>query len=182
MLLSYVDNEYLVLHTTKSLQLTFSDQEDNAVVVRLVSSTGINAFVLKANATSFNLMLQPAGDSTFRSSIVLEYTDVYHKAPNYWTQVSIGVDVFSTEPPRFVSSLASITFDRCLQSFASYALPDIVDPDSTSFNVSVDDKDVSWVQIVSTAPDQLYSQQFYVVIDNNANRLPSTALKYNLTL
>ena len=100
--------------------------------------------------------------SVVNSTIVIQYTDRYHKDAQYWRETIINVNVFKTEPPQFASELNKIVVSMWSINQQRFMLPSIVDTDSSKFSISLANDSPDWVQVEeSTQASQLYYVSFY---------------------
>ena len=99
--------------------------------------------------------------SVLNSTIVIHYTDRYHKDNEYWKEISFNVHVFQTEPPKFSNELQTFVIDSWTQSQQIFTLPPIIDDDSSIFDVTLSKDSPEWIQVKMTNKS---SQSYYVLI------------------
>ena len=105
-------------------------------------------------------------NSVSKSTIVIQYTDKYHKDDQYWKEIDITVYVFKTEPPQFANELNTIVVNTWSQSQQIFELPPIIDPDSSTFDVTFENDHPNWIQVKESNQS---SQRFYVIYIESLN-------------
>ena len=118
-------------------------------------------------------------------NIIVNYTDIYHQAAEFYTSINLQLYIFSVYPPVFDSNPTEAHGD--MWSNFSYMLPSITDPQDLRYNVSLDLNTPQWVSLRnnSVAFDSTNSSYIIpkltiitVIVQNEQNAWT----KYNLTV
>ena len=155
MLNDIINDWYLVVNVMKNFTISFTDQENDPIYVKVADKSDVNVFVQKLDTTSFALIMMTtassAANSTISSLVTLAYYDKFHQDSSQWLYFNISLNIYPSEPPKFASQLQDLTIELCQTSYTKYLLPSIVDPDSSYFEISFNDNSHSLVSIVSDA-------------------------------
>ena len=150
-LISSIDEGwYIVTNEIKSYPLEFSDDENDIISFRLADTGNISVFIQKQSNILHNFLMQCGDDFMTNYTLVIQFTDRYHKQSEYWTEIRINVKVFLSEPPKFADLLNHIIVDSCTNNQNKFELPIIIDPDSNNFTVSLELDSPDWIQIRET--------------------------------
>ena len=144
-------NWYLVINELKNYTLAFTDSERDIVSVKILSSEGINVFVKNSNSTSVLFLMQWEDDTVKSSSLVISYTDNYHTSSVFWSQATINIAVYQSDPPYFVTPLDNLTVNLWSSEDYTYILPNVVDPKNYSVTIEIADNAYNWIQIVDNS-------------------------------
>ena len=122
---------YLVKDKATYFYFTFSDAEQDNVVVRMEQSEVVSSFaIFNITLNSSQVLLQPNYVSDEPVFLVFYYTDSYHQDALFWSNLSLSVNIFDSEPPVFNSPIENIHVNRCQN--AEIKLPRVSDPDTQS--------------------------------------------------
>ena len=148
-LASNLENWYIVLNLFKNYTVSFKDEENDQIMIKIIDDKGLNIIIHSINNTSFNFEIQWNNISIKSTQLSFNYTDKYHTNPNSWIAVNITVNVYASEPPRFVGTIQDIVLNTCFPQQYIQELPNIADPDSISFTCSFGNKAPSWMKIIN---------------------------------
>ena len=93
-------------------------------------------------------------DQTNSTQLIFNYTDQYHN--KNWATVILNINVFSTEPPKFSEQIPIIICNTCLSSKCWQNVPRVIDPDSSSFSISFEKNNPSWISIAKNRVKKIY--------------------------
>ena len=153
---------YVISGKMKTFSLSFYDKENDTIYLKLIDSKNLDVFIQKRNSSTFSLMAMWNDISISHSTIKLKYTDKYHQDDQFWIEADITVNVFPTEPPQFASNPNNIIVNLWVKNQYVYDLPEISDPDSTTFSVSLNDNSLNWIKIQESNVVNTQYQKFYV--------------------
>ena len=136
---------YLVYNQITQMQVQFSDDEDDNVIIKLAESSQLSSFVKYSNSTSATILVQSNSAETSSTTMNISYTDSYHKDNQYWQHFEVHLNLFASEPPVFVHNFNAFVVSRCQD--AVYILPNYSDPDSFNITVRLDSGTPDWIAI-----------------------------------
>ena len=136
---------YLVYNQIEQIQVRFSDDEDDNVIIKLAENPQLSSFVKYSSSTSATIFVQSNSAETSSTTMNIDYTDSYHQDSQYWQHAEIQFSLFASEPPVFVRSLDDVVVSRCQDSV--YLLPDYSDPDSFNITAKLDGYVPDWITI-----------------------------------
>ena len=136
---------YLVYNQIRQMQIQFSDDEDDNVIIKLAENSQLSSFVKYSNSTSATILVQSNSVETSSTIMNISYTDSYHQDSQYWQHFEVHLNLFVSEPPVFVNSLHAVVVSRCQDLV--YILPDYLDPDSFNITVRLDGYVPDWISI-----------------------------------
>ena len=142
---------YVIVQQIKSFYLTFYDKESDIVLVNLIDSGAWGVFVHAQNISTFSLIVIWDDSSVSKTKIILKYTDKYHQDAQYWVQVEINLNIFKSQPPIFANDLSPIQINIWDLQQLLIRFPEIVDVDSSLFNISLASNTLDWIQIQASA-------------------------------
>ena len=129
-------NWYVVYQQMANFTMNFEDTEGDTVLLKKVDSGSLSVFIQRQSKSVYTLLATWYDETISETAVVLAYTDVYHTDIQFWTNISINVNAFKSEPPKFVEQPNNLVVDLWQQDTLRFGLPAISDPDSTAFNVS----------------------------------------------
>ena len=136
---------YLVVGIVSNFTIEFSDEEDDPVYLKSTQNDQISMYS-KLSSTSnktYDVLMQTETSTDNLVSIYFQYTDKYHQDLSYWKNFSIGLNLFIADPPIFESKLNDLKMSRC--SSYEYQLPQIIDPNGYSWNLTLDPLTPDWI-------------------------------------
>ena len=68
-------------------------------------------------------------------NFVLTFSDSYHSDPKYQKSIDIQVNIFLSEPPRFLNGLSNLTVNMWSVYYSD--LPDAFDPENNTFTIKL---------------------------------------------
>ena len=140
-------NWYVVYQQMANFTMNFEDTEGDTVLLKKVDSGSLSVFIQRQSKSVYTLLATWYDETISETAVVLAYTDVYHTDIQFWTNISINVNAFKSEPPKFVEQPNNLVVDLWQQDTLRFGLPAISDPDSTAFNVSLINSAHDWAQI-----------------------------------
>ena len=140
-------NWYVVIQQVANFTMMFDDAEGDTVFLKLIDRGNISLFIKQLNKSTYALIASWYDDTVSESTIVLAYTDVYHKESQYWTNISININVFTSKPPNFIEQPNNLVINLWQHEVLKFELPAISDPDSNIFKVSLANNPPDWIQI-----------------------------------
>ena len=179
---------YILMNESSIFTFKFNDNENDQAILFVNETQNIIGFYSQRdlNDTNIvNLLLQPNQMSDEPVNIIVNYTDSYHQAVEFYTSMNIQLYIFSVYPPVFDSNLTEVHGD--MWSNFSFKLPSITDPQGLRYNVSLDSNTPQWVSLRnnlitfdSTNPSYVIpkSSIITVIVTNEQNAWT----KYNLTV
>ena len=147
-LASNLEDWYIVLNLFKNYTVSFNDKENDQIMIKIIDDGGLNIAVHSINNKSFDFEIQWRNIVIKSAQLSFNYTDKYHTDPYSWIAVNIIVNVYASEPPRFVDPIQDIVRGTCFPQQYIQELPNITDPDSTSFTSSFGNEAPSWMKII----------------------------------
>ena len=147
LLLAAISNWYVVIQQVANFTMMFDDAEGDTVFLKLIDRGNISLFIKQLNKSTYALIASWYDDTVSESTIVLAYTDVYHKESQYWTNISININVFTSKPPNFIEQPNNLVINLWQHEVLKFELPAISDPDSNIFKVSLANNPPDWIQI-----------------------------------
>ena len=161
-ILSYNSKDYTVVNILKNFTISFVDVEGDYVLMSIVNSGSLKVYAYAVQPyNTYALIVQADDDANSQTNIVLKYTDKYHQDSVYWKNLTILIDIFATEPPRYESPLQNISISACIWS--NFTLPVATDSEGDSFTTSLDTTTPEWINLI------------------DSNTLEICPSKYNLT-
>ena len=160
---------YVIFGQSKTFSLSFYDKENDTIYLKLIDSENLSVFIQKQNNSAFSLMVMWNDISISHSTIKLKYTDKYHQNDQFWIEADISVNVFPTEPPQFTNDISNLIVNLWMKDQYVYELPEISDPDSITFSVSLNDNSLNWIKIQESNETNTQYQKFYVGNLNKTN-------------
>ena len=143
-------NRYVVFNKMKLLNFTFSDEENDELLIKIIDPGLLNIYIQRLpSKTVIQLAVIAFDTSNSNQTVVLQYTDAYHKDLSSWKNLTISIVVYPTEPPRFVSQLNDVMVSVC-DSF-NITLPEVVDDDSETFWIELDPSTPSWITLIGNS-------------------------------
>ena len=140
-------NIFIVVNQTKIFDVSFTDDENDNVIMKTIDSAGIGVYIKSVNNSNFKVYLNCEDNLMKSASLVFSYTDAYHTNSTYWQEFGINVNIFLSEPPVFLQPVQNMTVNICSQKLVVQRLPSIFDPDSSLFKVSFLEQTPSWIYI-----------------------------------
>ena len=148
-ILSYNSKDYTVVNILKNFTISFVDVEGDNVLMSIVNPGSINAYVRSIQPyNTYTLIVQANDGANTQTNVVLKYTDKYHQDAVYWKNLTISIDIFATEPPRYESPLQNISISAC--NWAKFTLPVATDPEGDSFTTSLDLTTPGWINLIDS--------------------------------
>ena len=139
---------YLVTNTMSIFLFKFVDIENDRTILRVSSTDVVSYFVRQANLNkneiSLYLQASEAFNTTFR--IVIQYTNYYHQADQYYKNITFDFSIFEVDPPYFNSDIKTINVN--IWSDFEYKLSSITDPNGFNCTLSVDPS-YEWITLTS---------------------------------
>ena len=160
---------YVIIDQAKSFTLSFYDKENDTIYLKLIDSENLSVFIQRQSNSTFSLMVMWNDISISHPTIKLKYTDKYHQNDKLWIEADITVNVFPTEPPQFTNDLSNLIVNLWMKDQYVYELPEISDPDSITFSVSLNDNSLNWIKIQESNETNTQYQKFYVGNLNKTN-------------
>ena len=142
---------YVIVKQIKNFSLSFYDKENDNVFVSLVDSGAWSVFVQAQNTSIFRLIVMWDDSSVSQTTIILKYTDKYHQDAQYWVQVGINLNIFKSQSPIFANDLSPIQINLWDLQQLQVGFPEIIDVDSSLFNISLANSTADWIQIQTSA-------------------------------
>ena len=179
---------YIVMNEVSIFTFKFNDTDHDQALLSVNEPQNIIGFYSQRDPKDtniVNLLLQPNQMSDQPVNIIVNYTDIYHQAAEFYTSMNIQLYIFSVYPPVFDSNLTEVHGD--MWSNLSYKLPSITDPQGLRYNVSLDSNTPQWVSlrnnlITFDSTNSSYvipkSSIITVIVTNEQNAWT----KYNLTV
>ena len=179
---------YIVMNEVSVFTFKFFDNENDQVILTVNETQNIVGFHPQRNPNDTNiisLLLQPYQMSDDPVNIIVNYTDSYHQAAEFYTSINLQLYIFSVYPPVFDSNPTEVHGD--MWSNFSSKLPSITDPQGLNYTVSLDSNIPQWVSlnnnsIMFDTTNSSYiiqkSSIITVIVTNQANAWT----KYNLTV
>ena len=153
----------VIVQQIKNFSLNFYNKENDNVFVSLDDSGAWSVFVQAQNTSTFSLIVMWDDSSVSQTTITLKYTDKYHQDVQYWVQVGINLNIFKSQPPIFANDLSPIQINLWDIQQLLVGFPEIIDVDSSLFNISLANSTADWIQIqTSTSDFQNSSDNFSV--------------------
>ena len=139
---------YLVVNKLSTFMLTFNDTEQDLISVTILRNSFVNTFVQTTNNTSqFIFMLQTNETSSEPTSLVVSFTDSYHKDASLVQNITIELYLFAVDPPYFATDLQVVHAKRW--SNTNVNLPAIIDPNGLNWTISLDPSTPAWVSLLN---------------------------------
>ena len=161
-ILSYNSKDYTVVNILKNFTISFVDIEGDNVLMSIVNSGSLKVYAYAVQPYNTYALIVKADDgANSQTNVVLKYTDKYHQDSVYWKILTISIDIFVTEPPRYESPLQNISISACIWS--NFTLPVATDSEGDSFTTSLDTTTPEWINLI------------------DSNTLEICPSKYNLT-
>ena len=179
---------YIVMDEVSVFTFKFFDNENDQVILNANEIQNIVGFHPQRNSNDTNtisLLLQPKQISDDPVDIIVNYTDIYHQAVEFYTSINLQLYIFSVFPPVFDLNLTKVHGD--MWSNFSYKLPSIADPQGLSYTVSLDSNTPQWVSlnnnsIMFDTTNSSYVIQKSSIITVIVTNEESAWTKYNLTV
>ena len=95
-------NWYVVYQKVANYSITFDDVERDTVELKLEDSGSLSVFIQRQSKSVFTLLATWYDETISETVVVLKYTDIYHTDNQFWTNIKININVFKSEPPKFV--------------------------------------------------------------------------------
>ena len=147
--MSYNSKDYTVVNILKNFTISFVDIEGDNVLMSIVNPGSINAYVRSIQPyNTYTLIVQANDGANTQTNVVLKYTDKYHQDAVYWKNLTISIDIFATEPPRYESPLQNISISAC--NWANFTLPVATDSEGDSFTTSLDTTTPEWINLIDS--------------------------------
>ena len=143
----FSSDAYVIINQLKNFTINFVDVEEDNILLKIVSSGSLNAYVQRyqSNNTFLLIVLADQGVNT-ETSITLNYTDSYHQDLQYWNNLTMNVFIYTSNPPQYVAQLQNVSISAC--SCANFSLPTATDQDGDSFSVSLDNSAPDWIKLI----------------------------------
>ena len=143
---SFIQNAYVIVNQLKNFTISFSDAEQDNVLVSIASSGTLNAFVQKYKSNStYMLIVQADQGINTQTSVVLRYTDLYHQDPQFWQNITIPIDIFSSNPPEYFEPLQNVSVSAW--GWLNVTLPTATDPDGDTFTTNLSQLTPEWIKL-----------------------------------
>ena len=113
----------------------------------MTETEGIGIFVQNVNQTTFNFVMNCEDNSIQNTQLSFNYTDKYHINTEEWKSISFNLNVFLSEPPRFVDEILDFQINLWSSTLFLLNLPQITDPDSYIFTISLPSDLPDWIKI-----------------------------------
>ena len=81
---------FIVVNKTKSIDISFVDEESDKINLKVIDSGGIGVFITSVNISHFMVYLNCDNDSNNQTHIKFNYTDIYHLNDVDWQSFSIN--------------------------------------------------------------------------------------------
>ena len=147
--MSYNSKDYTVVNVLKNFTISFVDVEGDNVLMSIVNPGSLNAYVHKVQPYNTYVLIVQANDgANTQTNVVLKYTDKYHQNSIYWKNITISIDIFSSEPPQYESPLQNISISACI--WANFSLPLATDPEGDSFITRLDITTPEWIDLIDS--------------------------------
>ena len=150
-LVSSTNDGYVVKNVLKKYTLTFSDLENDQIMIKIVNDGGLDVFVQPVNSSSFDFDIKWSNCTGKIAQLSFIYTDIHHIGLDAWKTASIIVNIFGSEPPRYASTIPDIVLSTCYPQNYVQELPNIIDPDSTLVSLLFENGTSDWVKIVNNS-------------------------------
>ena len=146
---SFDPNVYVVVDELKNFTIKFSDVEGDNVLLNIASPGSLHAYahIYQSNST-YLLIVQADQDANTLTSIVLTYTDFYHQDAIFWQSITMNVNIFASEPPKYATSLQNVTISAC--DWVNITLPTATDLDGDSFTTSFGYSVPDWIKLIDS--------------------------------
>ena len=146
---SYSQNAYVIVNQLKNFTISFSDAEQDNVLVSIASSGTLNAFVQKYQSNStYVLIVQADQGVNTQTSVVLRYTDSYHQDSQFWQNITIPIYIFSSNPPEYTEPLQNVSVSAW--AWLNVTLPTATDPDGDAFIASLSESTLEWIKLLNS--------------------------------
>ena len=143
---SNIEN-YIVINEIKNMTITFVDDEEDHIFLNVSSTPEINVLVSSTQQNAvYKLIWHSANEKASVENINITYYDSYHKDSIYWKTLTVQINVFLSEPPRFSANLDNITVNMCSNN--NFKLPSVIDPENLTFTISLIDENLKWIKIL----------------------------------
>ena len=118
--------------------------------MNIADSGTLNTFLQRyqSNSTFLLIVLANQEVTNTQTEIALNFTDSYHQASLYWIYFTITVNIFSSEPLRYLQPLQNINISAW--DWINVKLPTAFDPDGDSFTVGLDSKTIEWISLIDS--------------------------------
>ena len=145
--LSSNHTNYLVLNKLTVFSFEFEDNENDLIILKAISKSLNNYFIKRLSNTTktINLVVEATEATEDLVKVDIQYADSYHQADSFYSYYSFDLNIFITEPPIFNEELSIVHANRC--SNYSYKLPNIWDPNSLKYIVSIDSNPIDWIKL-----------------------------------
>ena len=141
---------YLITDRITVFTFIFHDMEGDFININISQNNEISSYSqpIPNNSSLVNLILQANNVSLEPVKLVIQYTDSYHNDPIFYKSITLGLYLFSAEPPTFSQELPQINATRCKDY--TVQLPSIVDVNNFTSTVNLIDSP-SWVSLISNS-------------------------------
>ena len=179
---------YIVMNEVSLFTFKFFDNENDQAILSVNETNDRVGFYTQRNLKDtniMNLLLLPNQISDEPVNIIVNYTDIYHQAAEFYTRIRLQLYIFSAFPPVFDSNPTEVHGD--MWSNFSYKLPSSADPQGLNYTVSLDLSTPRWVSFANNFIEFYTADSDYdipkssiitVILTNKQNAW----IKYNLTV
>ena len=146
---SYSQNAYVIVNQLKNFTISFSDIEQDNILVSIVSLGTLKAYVQKNQSNStYLLIVQADKGANTQTSVVLKYTDSYHQDAQFWQNITIPIDIFASSPPEYTEPLQNISVSAW--DWLNVTLPTATDPDGDAFTTNLSKAIPDWIKLLNS--------------------------------
>ena len=129
------------------MTITFVDDEENHIFLKVAPTPGINVLPSSTQQnTVYKLIWYSANEEASVEGINITYYDSYHKDSIYWKTLTVQINIFLAEPPRFSANIDNITVNMCSNN--DYELPSVIDSKNLTSTISLINESLKWIKIL----------------------------------